>query len=93
MISERILVVRNDKLGDFMLAWPALALLAQSLPNVFLLGGGREIIVLQHRPNIQPRSAAKYGQVGPLVYLPDSLPSITLKLGHIVKLVRFYYIY
>lgn len=28
----RILVVRNDKLGDFMLAWPALALLKQSLP-------------------------------------------------------------
>jgi len=31
---ERILVVRNDKLGDFMLAWPALALLAESLPEV-----------------------------------------------------------
>jgi len=29
----RILVVRNDKLGDFMLAWPALALLKRSLPN------------------------------------------------------------
>lgn len=28
----RILVIRNDKLGDFMLAWPALALLKQSLP-------------------------------------------------------------
>ena len=32
--SPRLLVVRNDKLGDFMLAWPALALLKQSLPLV-----------------------------------------------------------
>lgn len=31
--SLRILVVRNDKLGDFMLAWPALALLKRSLPE------------------------------------------------------------
>jgi ADP-heptose:LPS heptosyltransferase len=31
--AERILVVRNDKLGDFMLAWPAIALLAESLPE------------------------------------------------------------
>lgn len=30
---KKILVVRNDKLGDFMLAWPALAVLKQSLPN------------------------------------------------------------
>ncbi len=29
----RILVVRNDKLGDFMLAWPALALLKQREPQ------------------------------------------------------------
>lgn len=29
----RILVVRNDKLGDFMLAWPALALLKRSVPS------------------------------------------------------------
>lgn len=29
----RILVVRNDKLGDFMLAWPALAMLRRSLPD------------------------------------------------------------
>lgn len=27
---KRVLVVRNDKIGDFMLAWPAIALLAQS---------------------------------------------------------------
>ena len=33
MTSPRILVVRNDKLGDFMLAWPALALLKQSVPD------------------------------------------------------------
>ncbi len=33
MRALRILVVRNDKLGDFMLAWPALALLKRSLPN------------------------------------------------------------
>lgn len=31
--SLKILVVRNDKLGDFMLAWPALALLKRSLPE------------------------------------------------------------
>ena len=31
--SPGILVVRNDKIGDFMLAWPALALLRRSLPN------------------------------------------------------------
>lgn len=29
----RILVIRNDKLGDFMLAWPALALLRANLPG------------------------------------------------------------
>ncbi len=29
----RILVVRNDRLGDFMLAWPTLALLRQALPE------------------------------------------------------------
>lgn len=27
---KRVLVVRNDKIGDFMLAWPAIALLARS---------------------------------------------------------------
>ncbi|MGH8362561.1 MAG: glycosyltransferase family 9 protein [Gammaproteobacteria bacterium] len=31
--SQRILVIRNDKLGDFMLAWPALALLRASVPH------------------------------------------------------------
>ncbi|AHE97965.1 glycosyltransferase family 9 protein [Thioalkalivibrio paradoxus] len=30
---QRLLVVRNDRLGDFMLAWPALALLRSSLPD------------------------------------------------------------
>lgn len=30
---KKILIVRNDKLGDFMLAWPAFACLKQSLPN------------------------------------------------------------
>ena len=29
----RILVIRNDKLGDFMLAWPAFALLKQQYPD------------------------------------------------------------
>lgn len=33
MQRKKILVVRNDKLGDFMLAWPALATLKQSLPQ------------------------------------------------------------
>ncbi|EPC00690.1 hypothetical protein L861_12925 [Litchfieldella anticariensis FP35 = DSM 16096] len=31
--ARRILVVRNDKLGDFMLAWPALACLKRALPD------------------------------------------------------------
>lgn len=30
---QRILVVRNDKLGDFMLAWPALACLKSAHPD------------------------------------------------------------
>lgn len=30
---ERVLVVRNDRVGDFMLAWPSLALLKQSAPE------------------------------------------------------------
>lgn len=30
---KKILVVRNDKLGDFMLAWPAFATLKQSMPD------------------------------------------------------------
>lgn len=29
----RILIVRNDKLGDFMLIWPAISLLKQQYPN------------------------------------------------------------
>lgn len=33
LIPQNILVIRNDKLGDFMLAWPALALLRRSLPQ------------------------------------------------------------
>ena len=32
----RILVIRNDKLGDFMLAWPALASLRKNLPKAHL---------------------------------------------------------
>lgn len=32
-LSNRILVVRNDKLGDFVLSFPALRLLKQALPN------------------------------------------------------------
>lgn len=31
--TQKILVVRNDKLGDFMLSWPALATLKQALPG------------------------------------------------------------
>ena len=33
MNNKSILVVRNDKLGDFMLAWPAFALLKQQYPE------------------------------------------------------------
>lgn len=36
MGSKRILVIRNDKLGDFMLAWPALALLRANLPKAHI---------------------------------------------------------
>lgn len=32
--APKVLVVRNDKLGDFMLAWPALAMLKRSRPDV-----------------------------------------------------------
>jgi ADP-heptose:LPS heptosyltransferase len=31
--KQKILVIRNDKLGDFMLAWPALAMLRKNLPK------------------------------------------------------------
>lgn len=31
--ARKILVIRNDKLGDFMLAWPAFALLRQQYPD------------------------------------------------------------
>ena len=34
--GPRILVIRNDKIGDFMLAWPALALLRRSLPQAHI---------------------------------------------------------
>ncbi|WP_078752127.1 glycosyltransferase family 9 protein [Enterovibrio nigricans] len=30
---KKILVIRNDKIGDFMLAWPAFAMLKQSMPE------------------------------------------------------------
>ncbi|RXJ73524.1 ADP-heptose--LPS heptosyltransferase [Veronia nyctiphanis] len=30
---KKVLVVRNDKIGDFMLAWPSFAMLKQSLPD------------------------------------------------------------
>lgn len=35
-IPSRILVIRNDKLGDFMLSWPALALLRASLTDAHI---------------------------------------------------------
>ncbi len=30
---KKILVIRNDKIGDFMLAWPSFAMLKNSLPE------------------------------------------------------------
>ena len=36
MGAKRILVIRNDKLGDFMLAWPALAMLRANLPKAHI---------------------------------------------------------
>ena len=35
-IMEKILVIRNDKLGDFMQAWPAFAMLKLSNPSLKL---------------------------------------------------------
>jgi ADP-heptose:LPS heptosyltransferase len=35
--ANRILVIRNDKLGDFMLAWPALALLRKQYPQAAII--------------------------------------------------------
>lgn len=34
MLPNNILVVRNDKLGDFLLTWPAIALLKKHLPDL-----------------------------------------------------------
>lgn len=34
--KQKTLVIRNDKLGDFMLSWPALALLRASLPGAYI---------------------------------------------------------
>lgn len=36
MGAKRILVIRNDRLGDFMLTWPALALLRANLPKAHI---------------------------------------------------------
>jgi len=33
---DRILVIRNDKLGDFMLAWPAFSLLKRQYPDAII---------------------------------------------------------
>lgn len=30
---KKLLVIRNDKIGDFMLAWPSFAMLKASLPD------------------------------------------------------------
>ena len=37
MRPDRLLVIRNDKLGDFMLAWPAFALLRRQYPDTTLV--------------------------------------------------------
>ena len=37
MRADRILLIRNDKLGDFMLAWPAFALLRRQYPDATLI--------------------------------------------------------
>lgn len=34
--KQKILIIRNDRLGDFMLAWPALALLRENLPKAHI---------------------------------------------------------
>ena len=35
--ARKILIIRNDKLGDFMLAWPAFALLKQQYPGASII--------------------------------------------------------
>jgi len=37
MRADRILVIRNDRLGDFMLAWPAFALLKRQYPAAVIV--------------------------------------------------------
>lgn len=37
MSATRILIVRNDKLGDFMLAWPSFALIRQHWPDATII--------------------------------------------------------
>ncbi len=37
MTIKRVLVIRNDKLGDFMLAWPAIKMLKQALPTAHIV--------------------------------------------------------
>ncbi|MFC1747706.1 glycosyltransferase family 9 protein [Pseudomonadota bacterium] len=51
---QKILIVRNDKLGDFMLAWPALATLKTALPNCTLhaLVSGYTADIARLCPNI-----------------------------------------
>lgn len=34
---DKLLVIRNDKIGDFMVAWPAFAMLKASLPNTQII--------------------------------------------------------
>lgn len=65
----RILVVRNDRLGDFMLAWPAFALLRKYLPEAKI-----EILVPKYTASI----AALNPWINEIVLMPEGDSSIQL---------------
>lgn len=66
----RILVVRNDKIGDFMLAWPSFALLKKSLPEA-------EITALVPAYTQELASACPY--VDKVILDPQDLSQINYK--------------
>ncbi|MBR0573622.1 MULTISPECIES: glycosyltransferase family 9 protein [Pasteurellaceae] len=69
---KKLLVIRNDKLGDFMLAWPSFAMLKQSMPNTKLVA-------------LVPPYTAKMAQICP--YLDDIIID-TKELTETVKKVK-----
>ena len=70
----RILVIRNDRLGDFMLAWPALSLLKHYLPH-------SQVDVLV--PDYTAPMAKICPWIDHVVTMPNNKPSLTsaMQLG------------